>query len=87
LTEEFPKYYEREPNHQAAAGIDRVSYASCGGDLDRNRPDVVKRRRENGSFGFPIHQSRAGGNAIALPRAPKRHISHFMRRKEIPWNK
>jgi len=34
-------------NHQAAAGIDHVSYASYGEKLDRNIADLVKRLREN----------------------------------------
>jgi group II intron reverse transcriptase/maturase len=47
LTEEFLKGCYCELNHQAAAGIDRVSYASYGEALDRNIADLVKRMREN----------------------------------------
>ena len=34
LTEEYLKGCYRELNHQAAAGIDRVSYATYGEDLE-----------------------------------------------------
>jgi hypothetical protein len=47
LTEEFLKGCYGEMNHQAAAGIDQVSYASYGEKLDRNIADLVKRLREN----------------------------------------
>ena len=47
LTEEFLKGCYRELNHQAAAGIDQVSYESYGEELDRNIADLVKRLREN----------------------------------------
>ena len=47
LTEEFLKGCYCELNHQAAAGIDQVSYASYGENLDRNIADLVKRMREN----------------------------------------
>jgi len=46
LTEEFLKGCYRELNHQAAAGIDRVSYATYGEDLEGNITDLVKRLRE-----------------------------------------
>ena len=46
LTEEFLKGCYRELNHQAAAGIDQVSYESYGEDLDRNIADLVKRLKE-----------------------------------------
>ena len=45
LTEEFLKDCYRELNHQAAAGIDLVSYASYGEDLEGNITDMVKRLR------------------------------------------
>ena len=47
LTEEFLKSCYCELNHQAAAGIDQVSYASYGENLERNIADLVKRMREN----------------------------------------
>ena len=46
LTEEFLKGCYCELNHQAAAGIDRVSYATYGEDLEGNITDLVKRLRE-----------------------------------------
>src|SRR4030066_948768 len=46
LTEEFLKDCYRELSHQAAAGIDRVSYATYGEDLEGNITDLVKRLRE-----------------------------------------
>ncbi|HBJ74517.1 MAG TPA: group II intron reverse transcriptase/maturase, partial [Syntrophaceae bacterium] len=47
LTEEFLKGCYSELNHQAAAGIDQVSYTSYGENLDRNIAELVKRMREN----------------------------------------
>jgi RNA-directed DNA polymerase len=47
LTEEFLKGCYCELNHQAAAGIDQISYASYGENLDRNIADLVQRLREN----------------------------------------
>ena len=47
LTEEFLKGSYGELNHRAAAGIDHVSYASYGEELDRNIAELVKRLREN----------------------------------------
>lgn len=44
--EEFPKGCYRELNHHAAAGIDRVSYATYGENLDGNIAERVKRLRE-----------------------------------------
>jgi group II intron reverse transcriptase/maturase len=46
LTEDFLKGCYRELNHQAAAGIDQVSYASYGESLDQNIGDLVKRLKE-----------------------------------------
>ena len=46
LTEEFLKGCYRELNHKAAGGIDRVSYATYGEDLEGNITDLVKRLRE-----------------------------------------
>ncbi len=46
LTEEFLKGCYRELNHQAAAGIDQVSYATYGEDLDQNIGELVKRLKE-----------------------------------------
>jgi RNA-directed DNA polymerase len=46
LTEEFLKDCYRELNHQAVAGIDRVSYATYGEDLDGNIAELVKQLRE-----------------------------------------
>ena len=46
LTEDFLKGCYRELNHQAAAGIDRVSYASYGENLDQNIADLVRRLKE-----------------------------------------
>jgi group II intron reverse transcriptase/maturase len=46
LTEEFLKDCYRELNHQAAVGIDRVSYAFYGEDLEGNISDLAKRLRE-----------------------------------------
>src|SRR4030042_6961715 len=46
LTEEFLKDCYRELNHQAAVGVDRVSYATYGEDLEGNITDLVKRLRE-----------------------------------------
>ena len=45
LTEEYLKGCYRELNHQAAAGIERVSCATCGEDLEGNITDLVKRLR------------------------------------------
>ena len=46
LTEDFLKGCYRELNHQAAAGIDQVSYASYGENLDQNIGDLVKRLKD-----------------------------------------
>jgi RNA-directed DNA polymerase len=46
LTEEFLKESYRELNHQAAVGIDHVSYAFYGENLDENIADLVKRLKE-----------------------------------------
>jgi len=46
LTEDFLKESYRELNHQAAAGIDQVSYASYGEKLDQNIGDLVNRLKE-----------------------------------------
>lgn len=47
LTEEFLKGCFRELNHQAATGIDQVSYDTYGEKLDRNIAELVERLREN----------------------------------------
>ena len=41
MTEDFLKECYRELNHRAAAGIDQVSYASYGENLDQNIGDLV----------------------------------------------
>jgi group II intron reverse transcriptase/maturase len=46
LTEEFLRDCYCELNHQAAAGIDHVSYTIYGENLDQNIADLVKRLRE-----------------------------------------
>jgi len=46
LTEDFLKECHRELNHQAAAGIDQVSYASYGEKLDQNIGGLVNRLKE-----------------------------------------
>jgi len=46
LTEDYLKESYRELNHQAAAGIDQVSYASYGEKLDQNIGDLVNRLKE-----------------------------------------
>jgi group II intron reverse transcriptase/maturase len=46
LTEEFLKDCYCGLNHQAAAGIDQVSYECYGEELDRNIADLVRRLRE-----------------------------------------
>ena len=43
LTEDFLKGCYRELNRQGAGGIDQVSYASYGENLDQNIADLVKR--------------------------------------------
>jgi group II intron reverse transcriptase/maturase len=56
LTEEFLKGCYRELNHQAAAGIDQVSYASYGEDLDQNIGDLVKRLKEKRYRAYDIRR-------------------------------
>jgi group II intron reverse transcriptase/maturase len=47
LTEDFLKDSYRELNHQAAAGVDQVSYVSYGKNLEQNIADLVKRLKGN----------------------------------------
>jgi group II intron reverse transcriptase/maturase len=57
LTEDFLKGCYRELNHQAAAGIDQVSYESYGEDLDRNIADLVKRLKEKRYRAYDIRRA------------------------------
>src|SRR4030042_2456963 len=64
LTEDFLKECYRELNHQAAAGIDQVSYASYGEKLDQNIGDLVNRLKEKRYRAYDIRRgggTKAGG--------------------------
>jgi group II intron reverse transcriptase/maturase len=56
LTEDFLKECYRELNHQAAAGIDQVSYASYGEKLDQNIGDLVNRLKEKRYRAYDIRR-------------------------------
>jgi group II intron reverse transcriptase/maturase len=57
LTEEFLKGCYRELNHQAAAGIDQVSYASYGENLERSIVDLVRRLKEKRYRAYDIRRA------------------------------
>jgi RNA-directed DNA polymerase len=57
LTEDFLKGCYRELNHQAAAGVDQVSYASYGESLDQNLVDLVKRLKEKRYRAYDIRRA------------------------------
>jgi retron-type reverse transcriptase len=57
LTEDFLRGCYRELNHQAAAGIDHVSYASYGENLDQNIADLVKRLKEKRYRAYDIRRA------------------------------
>src|SRR4030067_1329558 len=63
LTEEFLRGCYRELNHQAAAGIDQVRYASYGENLERNIVDLVRRLKEKRYRAYDIR--RGGGTKPA----------------------
>jgi group II intron reverse transcriptase/maturase len=56
LTEDFLKECYRELNHQAAAGIDQVRYASYGEKLDQNIGDLVNRLKEKRYRAYDIRR-------------------------------
>jgi len=56
LTEGFLKGCYRELNHRAAAGIDQVSYASYGENLDQNIADLVRRLKEKRYRAYDIRR-------------------------------
>lgn len=57
LTEDFLRGCYRELNHQAAAGIDQVSYASYGESLDQNIADLVRRLKEKRYRAYDIRRA------------------------------
>jgi RNA-directed DNA polymerase len=57
LTEEFLKGCYRELNHQAAVGIDQVSYVSYGANLDQNIADLVRRLKEKRYRAYDIRRA------------------------------
>jgi hypothetical protein len=57
LTEDFLKGCYRELNHRAAAGIDQVSYASYGENLDENIADLVRRLKEKRYRAYDIRRA------------------------------
>jgi group II intron reverse transcriptase/maturase len=57
LTEEFLKGCYRGVNHQAAAGIDQVSYVSYGENLDQNIADLVRRLKEKRYRAYDIRRA------------------------------